>query len=219
MTYTSHADVGGSPDFGRITPEPEDELFHAPWEPRAMGLTVAMGATGAWNLDMARSARETLSDYRLLSYYEIWIAALQNMLEARGMLHGDEVVARRSLYPAPPVPRTLKHAEVSAVLAKGASTERPVQAAALFGTGQKVRTIEVQFGHHTRLPRYARGKQGSIERVQGVHVLPDSNSQGLGEQPQWLYTVVFDGVELWGDGTVPGLKVSIDAFEPYLEAV
>jgi nitrile hydratase len=29
--------------------------------------------------------------------------------------------------------------------------------------------------------------------------------------------VLFDGRELWGDSTEPGLKVSIEAFEPYLE--
>jgi nitrile hydratase len=71
--------------------------------------------------------------------------------------------------------------------------------------------------HHTRLPGYARGKRGVVERVHGVHVFPDANSQGLGEQPQWLYTVVFDGSELWGDTGYEGLRVSIDAWEPYLQ--
>ena len=184
-----------------------------------MALTVAMGATGAWNLDMARSARETLTNYRSLNYYEIWIEALQNMLEGRELIHGDEVVAGRSLHSTPPIPRVLKHGDVSAALAKGSSTERPVIVPARFVMGQKVCTIDIPMDHHTRLPSYARGKQGSIERVLGVHVLPDSNSQGLGEQPQWLYTVVFDAIELWGDAAAPGLKISIDAFEPYLEAL
>ena len=70
---------------------------------------------------------------------------------------------------------------------------------------------------HTRLPRYVRGHSGTVERVNGCHVFPDSNAHGLGENPQWLYTVVFDGRELWGDDADPNLKVSIDAFEPYLE--
>jgi nitrile hydratase len=30
--------------------------------------------------------------------------------------------------------------------------------------------------------------------------------------------VVFDSRELWGDGADPAIKVSIDAWEPYLEA-
>jgi nitrile hydratase len=71
--------------------------------------------------------------------------------------------------------------------------------------------------HHTRLPGYAHGKSGTVERVHGVHVFADANAHGQGEQPQWLYGVVFDGAELWGDDcAAPGLQVSIDAWEPYL---
>ena len=81
-----------------------------------------------------------------------------------------------------------------------------------------VRTCAGAVGHHTRLPGYARGKLGRIERVHGAHVFADANARGLGEQPQWLYSVAFDGTELWGAGAAPGLVVAIDAWEPYLEA-
>ena len=45
---------------------------------------------------------------------------------------------------------------------------------------------------------------------------PDG-AAGLGEDPQWLYTVAFDGRTLWGEDADPSLTVSIEAFEPYLE--
>jgi nitrile hydratase len=67
------------------------------------------------------------------------------------------------------------------------------------------------------LPGYARGKIGRIEHVRGVHVFPDANAHGLGERPQWLYTVVFSGRELWGDAATADVSVSIDAWESYLE--
>ena len=70
---------------------------------------------------------------------------------------------------------------------------------------------------HTRLPRYVRGRKGMIARVHGVHVFPDSNAGGKGEDPQWLYTVVFDGRELWGAQAQAGTTVSVDAWEPYME--
>ena len=70
---------------------------------------------------------------------------------------------------------------------------------------------------HTRLPRYARGKRGVVERVHGVHVFADASAHGEGENPQWLYTVRFAGPELWGEGSDPTLAVSIDAWESYLE--
>jgi nitrile hydratase len=68
------------------------------------------------------------------------------------------------------------------------------------------------------LPAYARGKLGVVERIHGAHVFPDTNSQGLGESPQWLYTVAFDEQELWGEQTPRQRSIiSVDAFEPYLQ--
>ena len=83
MSYVTHADLGGQPGHGRVVPEPEGELFHAAWEPRALALTLAAGALGAWNIDMSRAARETLADYAERSYYEIWFAALGKLLAER----------------------------------------------------------------------------------------------------------------------------------------
>lgn len=219
MTYTTHADLGGLPGFGPVTLEPEGEWFHASWEPRALALTVAMGATGAWNLDMMRAARETLPNYRELSYYEIWLFALQNMLEKQGLVTPEEVRAERLLQESPALPRVLKEADVHATLARGASTERLPVEPARYAPGQKVQVRKLQADHHTRLPAYVLGKEGVVEKIRGVHVFADAHAQGLGEQPQWLYAVVFDGVELWGEAGSPGVQVCIDAFEPYLEAL
>jgi len=217
MSYRSHADLGGQSGHGRVVPEPEGELFHAPWEPHGLALTLAMGATGEWNIDASRSARETLPDYAALSYYEIWIEALQKMLIERDLIREDEITAGRMLYPSRPVARVLRAAGVAAALAKGSPTLRPATHPARFALGDRVRTYAGEIPHHTRLPRYARGKIGRIEHVHGVHVFADAHSQGLGELPQWLYTVVFEARELWGDDAAEGLRVSIDAWEPYLE--
>jgi nitrile hydratase len=217
VTYTTHADLGGLSGFGAVTFEPEGELFHASWEPRALALTVAMGATGAWNLDMMRSARETLPNYRELSYYEIWLDALQSMLEKRALVTSEEVSAERMLQAASVLPRVLRGADVEAALARGAPTERSPSEPARYAVGQKVRARKLQVNHHTRLPSYVLGKVGVVEQVRGVHVFADTHSQGLGEQPQWLYAVIFNGTELWGETSSTTLKVCIDAFEPYLE--
>ena len=218
MSYTTYADLGGKPNPGPVTPEPEGELFHAAWEPRALALTLAMGATGSWNIDMSRAARETLPNYDQLSYYEIWVAGLQKLLLERGLLGPDEIAATHALHAPQPVPRVLAAADVAHVLAKGAPTERAATSPARFSAGQTVRTHAGPVPHHTRLPGYVRGKRGVIERVHGMHVFADAHALGLGEQPRWLYTVVFDGAELWSDAKA-GLKVSVDAWEPYLEAV
>ena len=208
MSYHSHADLGGQDVRGAIVMEPEGELFHAPWEPRVMALVVAMGPTGLSNIDMNRAARETLPNYRDLSYYAIWLAALEKLLLQKGVL-GD----------APPPPKQVLRAElVAAAIAKGSSFSRTPTGPARYALGQRVRTIVVQPTHHTRLPAYARGKVGIVERVHGTHVFPDTNARGLGENPQWLYTVAFDEKELWGaHEPLQHSTISVDAFEPYLE--
>jgi len=96
---------------------------------------------------------------------------------------------------------------------------RPVTRNARFRAGDKVRTINEHPEGHTRLPRYARDKVGTIAAVVGFHVYPDTVVAGKGDDPQWLYTVEFTGNELWGHDADPSLVVSVEAFEPYLEAL
>jgi nitrile hydratase subunit beta len=208
VTYHSLADLGGEDVPGAIVQEPEGEYFHTPWEPRVMALVVAMGPTGMSNIDMNRAARETLPNYRDLSYYEIWLAALEKLALQKGVL-GD----------TPPPPKQVLRADsVVATIKKGFSASRPAAAPARFSIGDRVRTAAAPPDHHTRLPAYARGKLGAIERVHGAHVFPDTNARGLGESPKWLYTVSFDAQELWGErAPAPHSVISIDAFEPYLE--
>ena len=214
--YRSHADLGGRGGCGPVVPEPEGENFRAAWEPRALALTLAMGATGMWNLDETRRARETLPDYAALSYYQIWIGALEKLVVAHRLVGEDELVAGRMLRAARPLARVLRAPDVAPTLARGTPTERPAQRPPRFAVGDAVTTRSDDVAHHTRLPRYARGRSGRIEHVRGVHVFADTHAHGAGEQPQWLYTVVFTGTELWGRDTQPGTSVSIDAWEPYL---
>lgn len=202
-----------------MVPEPEEERFHADWERQVLALTLAMGASGEWNIDMSRSARETLPDYHALTYYEKWMKGLEKLLMERRLVDRDEMAAARMLHPPRPVPRVLRAVDVAAALAYGAPTQRAVTAPAGFAIGERVRARAEGVTHHTRLPGYARGKVGRIEHIRGVHVFADTNAQGLGEQPQWLYTVVFSGRELWGDTGAENTSVSIDAWEPYLEHV
>jgi nitrile hydratase subunit beta len=218
MSYQTRADLGGQPGHGAVQPEPEGELWHEAFEPRALALTLAMGATGSWNIDQSRAARETQPDYARLSYYRLWLAALQQLMAERGQLLPDEVAAGQLLHPPVAVTRVLAAADVPAALARGSATERTATAAARFRPGDRVRTHDQIPDHHTRLPAYARGKCGVVERVHGTHVFADANAQGLGEQPQWLYSVVFDGPTLWGADAQHGLCVAIDAWEPYLDA-
>ena len=216
--YVTYADLGGRTGFGPVQPEDEDVRFHAAWEPAALAIVLAMGATGSWNIDMNRAARETLPAYLRLSYYQIWLAALEKLMLERGQLHADELAAGHMLHPPVPLARVLHAQQVASVLAAGSPTLRPDARAPRFAPGDRVRTRAQAVPHHTRLPGYARGKVGTIARLHGCHVFADVHAQGRGEDPQPLYTVVFDGAELWGPDAEAGLRVSIDAWESYLDS-
>lgn len=211
-------DMGGMHGFGPVEPEPNEPVFHAEWERRAFALTLAMAMPGGWNIDMGRFARENRppGEYLAMSYYQIWFAALEQMLKERGLVADDGVEAGHSLHPVKPVKRTLSPGDVAQVLYRGGPTERETNSAAKFKAGDRVRTKNMNPLTHTRLPRYVRGHVGEIERVIGCHVFPDSNATGTGENPQWLYTVRFEGRELWGEAADPAVQVSVDAWEPYL---
>ena len=212
-------DMGGMHGFGKVEPEPNEPVFHADWEGHTLAITRAMGYTGVWTIDQTRAGIEELPPevYLASSYYRKWELRLEKLVVALGLAGADELAAGHALRPGKPLKRKLEVADVPNTLTRG-SFARPAQAPARFKPGDRVRTRNIHPATHTRLPRYARGKLGIVEALRGCHVFPDAAALGTGdEDPQWLYTVVFAGRELWGETAEPSLKVSIEAFEPYLE--
>ena len=211
-------DMGGMDGFGKVEAEPNEPPFHASWEGRVLAMQRAMGYAGAWHIDHSRYAQETLPPqvYLTVSYYQRWELAMEKNLVARGYVTPDELAAGHALHQAKPLEHKLTLDVVRAGLARS-SFFRQQQAPARFKPGDLVRTVNINPEGHTRLPRYARDKLGVVELIHGCHAYPDSVAADKGDDPQWLYTVVFDGREIWGADADPTLKISIDAFEPYLE--
>jgi nitrile hydratase subunit beta len=211
-------DMGGMHGFGKIEPEPDEPVFHAEWEGRCLALNRAMSATGAYTIDMSRAAIEELPPdvYLSSSYYRKWQLRLERLAVELGLAGADEIEAGHALRPGRKLPHRLGVADVPNSLTRG-SFGRAAHAPARFKVGDRVRARNIHPATHTRLPGYARGHVGIVEALRGCHVFPDAAAIGQRENPQWLYTVRFEGRELWGDGAEPLLKVSIEAFEPYLE--
>jgi nitrile hydratase len=212
-------DMGGMHGFGKVEPEPNEPPFHAEWEGRVLAMQRAIRFTRAWNIDMSRDALERLPPhvYLAVSYYHRWALGLERNAVEKGLIDADEVTAGHALRPGKPVKRMTK-GDIGGAFTRG-SFNRETSTSPRFKPGDRVRTKNVNPASHTRLPRYARGRVGVVEAVRGCHVFPDSVTTGGGENPQWLYTVRFEGRELWGEGADPNLKVSVEAFEPYLEPV
>ena len=211
-------DMGGMDGFGKVEVEQNEPPFHERWEGRVLAMQRAMGYAGAWHIDDGRYAQETLPPraYLAASYYWRWALGMEKNLLERGFVTEQELKAGRSLAPGKKLPRKLTKDVVDAGMTR-MSFFRQQQGPARFKPGDRVRTRNINPLGHTRLPRYARDKVGTVELIHGCHAYPDAVASGRGDDPQWLYTVVFDGREIWGPDAEPGLTISIDAFEPYLD--
>jgi nitrile hydratase len=215
VTNSIH-DMGGMHGFGEVEQEPDEPVFHETWESRVYAMNRALGPLGMWTIDEGRAAQETLPPavYLTASYYQRWFLGLERRVLQRDLVGADELRAGRSLRSGDR-PNRIFTPDDTRRLTRG-NFERPAPAAPRFKAGDRVRTRNINPATHTRLPRYARDKVGQVEAVRGCHVFPDSAAIGAGENPQWLYTVVFSGRTLWGEDCDPSVKVSIEAFEPYL---
>jgi nitrile hydratase len=217
--------MGGRFGDGPVVPEQQGiAAFGADWHAKTLALTLAAGATGAWNIDMSRRARENLAprDYARFSYYEKWMAALADLLVETGMLSAQDLADPAAVASLPLADRALQSARVAAVLAKGSPADRCGGPAPLFSVGQAVCTARPAAnrlidGGHTRLPAYAAGARGTVLRLHGSHVLPDSSAHGLGDAPEPLYAVVFPAAELWAKPEHPRDEVVLDLWQSYLE--
>jgi nitrile hydratase subunit beta len=193
-------DLGGQMGFGPVAAPATEPVFHEEWEARMAALMMAVGDVGGWNIDQDRSACESMHPAKYLSttYYEHW-------------LHGLEYLLTKYTPKADPT----RPQDIWAAITARGSYIREAPHAAAFAAGQKIRVKIMNPETHTRAPRYVRGHVGEIIRVNGAHVFPDSNALGLGENPQWLYTVRFTAGELWGNTASDA--VHADLWEPYLE--
>ena len=111
----------------------------------------------------------------------------------------------------------LQAGEVEAALARGRSARVDANVAASFAAGDRVRVRNLHPHGHTRAPRYVRGRAGVVDRDHGVFVFPDTHAHGRGESPQHVYSVRFEGAELWGEAYAGREAVYADLWDDYLE--
>ena len=211
-------DMGGMHGMGPIHQEVNEPVFHEEWEGRVYALTRVVRGRD-YNLDNGRHQIELLAptDYLRMSYYERWFIRMVSQLLKNGVVTQAELESGR---PAPGTPKAtpaVTPAMVPAVVTRRNSARRDVDARPRFRVGQRVRARNFHPTGHTRLPRYARGKQGVVAIDHGVFLFPDTNAHFQGEKPQHVYSVRFAGRELWGPQASPRDFVHIDMWDDYLE--
>ncbi len=212
-------DMGGMQCMGPIEAEKNEPVFHERWESRVFALVLVMFAWRKWNLDTFRYEQENTppAEYLRMSYYERWLSSLTELLVKKGLATGAEIEngtpQATSQKATPPItPET-----VPLLIARGLLADRDLPVAARFQAGQRVRGCNINPIGHTRLPRYARGKLGTVAHDHGVFVFPDTNAHSLGEKPQHLYSVRFAARELWGEQAAPRDAVYVNLWDDHLE--
>jgi nitrile hydratase beta subunit len=212
-------DMGGMHGMGPVKSEKNEPVFHARWEARVFALNRAVGAWGKWSIDASRHQKELIppAEYLRIGYYEKFLVGMIELLVNTGLVTRAEVEsgkpARGSKKATPP----LTVDKVPLLVANGVPASRNSPLTPKFRVGQRVRARNLNPTGHTRLPRYARGKSGTIERDHGVFVFPDTNAHFLGENPQHVYSVRFAARDLWGDQAAPRDAVYVNLWDDHLE--
>ncbi len=210
--------MGGMQGFGPVVREPNEPVFHAPWEGRVMAMRRAVAAVVKLPPAL-RAAIESLpaADYLRMSYYEIWFAAVTRIWLDHGVVTPEELATGRAAGGPVKASVALKPEEAAALPFRVPPVMLEADRKPRYAAGDSVRARKMNPAGHTRLPRYARARTGVVERVQGVQALPDMQIYGLGDHPQHVYNVRFAARELWGDEASERDSVYLDLWEDYLE--
>jgi nitrile hydratase beta subunit len=217
-------DMGGMHGFGPVIQEKDEPLWHADWEKTVFGMSRVMRVRGIINIDESRHGIERMPppEYLAASYYERWLSSLERVLVEKGVVSQQELAARQALLreqPDAPLPQRTDPETIQLLTAPVRQQDQYQREgpAPRFAVDEQVVARHDHPTGHTRLPRYVRGKLGTIHAVRGCYIFPDTHAHGQGEQPQQMYTVWFAADELWGTSAEGPQRVYIDLWESYLE--
>ena len=213
-------DMGGMDNFGPVIAEENEPVFHDDWERTIFSLTIALLPAGYCKIDEIRRITENMppAQYLQAKYYEKWIYTLEQIALEKDILTEEEIATGKSVRKEggnmrPAVPREMvEYAMTNPILASV-----DVDIPAKFKVGDKIIAKNIHPLHHTRLPRYIRGKRGIVEHDHGIFLLADTNAHGGPDSPQHVYTVLFTARELWGEDAPAKDSVCIDLHDDYMD--
>jgi nitrile hydratase len=211
-------DLGGKHGYGPIDVDEPEVAFHAPWEGRMWAISRNRGAPGC-TIDWWRHVRELIepADYLTRPYFDQWAQTEFAVHIDAGVFTLDEVIAGRSSSPpAPNRPGLDRDGALDADRARAYRFDRDINEAPQFAAGERVRASAFGSTHHSRLPDYVRGREGTIHAHHGAHIFADDSARGI-EQAQHIYSVVFETEALWPEAKGRSDRVYLDLWESYLE--
>jgi nitrile hydratase len=189
-------DLGGMDGFGPVIVEADEPVFHADWERRSFGITMLTFTKGLSNGGEFRHSIERMDPVHYLTsrYYEHWFTGVATRFVETGFLARDEVDA--------PLSRPVSSGPAPEPDADPLGSGR-------FVVGDRVRVRLIDTHGHTRCPRYARGRMGTVVRVDPPASVPDVEAHGTERVLEPVYCVRLEGER--------GTSVHVDLWQRYLE--
>ena len=203
-------DLGGMAGFGAIAHEPDEPVWHEPWEADAFSLMMATQMVVAdMNADEYRHSVERMDPIHYLRarYYERMFTGTTTMLVERGILDPDDLARRAG--GAFPLARPVADDPVE---------PQTPHTDPRFAVGDVVRVREMHPRGHVRAPRFCRGRIGTVLHVAPRFKFPDTSAHHREGRTEHTYHVEFTATELWGDDETNTDTVVVDLWDSYLEA-
>ena len=197
-------DLGGVNGFGRVEVEANEPVFHEDWEPIGYALALlGAGELNCFTIDELRHAIERMAPrhYLASTYYERIITGVAALFVEKGVLSQEELERRAGGHfplATPPGPG----------LPARADDHR-------FAVGQRVRVTRQSFSGHVRVPRYVRGKTGTVLHQARAFPFASSAGHGMPAKQEPTYHVRFAASDLWSDAQAQD-SVVVDLWESYL---
>jgi len=207
-------DMGGMQGLGELDYQENEPVFHEPWEGRVMAMMSALRLFRGSRIEIESIPA---ADYLRMSYYERWLAMLGKQVVNRGLVTEAELESGRADPAVPKATPALTPQAAVERLFRARKSELDLDLPARFSVGQRVRGRNLNPTGHTRMPRYTRGKVGTVERDRGVFALPDAAEYSLDPKPQHVYLIRFAVRALWGEQASLRDSLYIDMWEDYLE--
>ena len=216
------SDVNDLGNYGNQDPihiEINEPVFHEEWEGSIFAMTVAMLASGYFNVDEVRRATKEMpiADFLEARYYEKFLFGLENILNQKDVLTRDEIDTGRSIrheggVTLPPVPPEMLQFAMTNPMPANLDLDIPQK----FRIGDEIIAKNINPSQQIRLPHYIRGKFGVIEMHHGGFLLPDTHALGGPDKPQHVYNVRFSLSEIWKDENTSNDNIYIDLFADYM---
>ena len=213
-------DIGGMDNIGPVNIEKDEPVFHDDWERKVYAMTLATMGAGIFVTDEVRYVTETIPprDYLTFKYYEKWLYSLEQLMLQKNVITREELESGKVM--APELTADVEAAPVER-MQYGMNNRIPVfvetDIPPKFKAGDTIIARNINPLHHTRIPRYIRGRRGVVEQDHGIFLLPDTNAHGGPDKPQHVYNVRFSARELWGEDAPANDSVYIDLFDDYMD--